>query len=85
MAALPVIMDIDLMITDQKMPLMTGSELVSLVAAVRPTMKIMCLSGSDRRPAQLPVNVQILSKPFTLKDLLSMVRDILSDGTPKCV
>jgi CheY-like chemotaxis protein len=75
---------IDLMITDQKMPLMTGSELVSRVEAVRPTMKIMCLSGSDRRPDQLSVNVKILSKPFTLNGLISMVRDILSDGTPKC-
>jgi two-component system cell cycle sensor histidine kinase/response regulator CckA len=75
---------IDLMITDQKMPLMTGSELISRVATVMPTMKIMCLSGSDRRPAQLPVNVHILQKPFTLKGLISNVQDILSDGTPKC-
>lgn len=72
---------IDLMITDQKMPLMTGSELVSRVATVRPTMRIMCLSGLDRRPTQLPVNVLVLGKPFTLKGLISMVQDILSDGT----
>ena len=72
---------IHLMITDQKMPLMTGSELIYRVATVRPTMKIMCLSGQDRRPSQLPMNVHVLQKPFTLKGLISMVRDILSDVT----
>jgi two-component system cell cycle sensor histidine kinase/response regulator CckA len=75
---------IHLLITDQNMPLMTGSELISRVAEVRPTMKLMCLSGLDRIPAQLPVNVHILQKPFTLKGLISNVQEVLSDGTPKC-
>jgi two-component system cell cycle sensor histidine kinase/response regulator CckA len=68
---------IHLMITDQKMPLMTGSELISHVVSIRPTMKIISLSGLDRSQSHLPLKVHLLQKPFTLKGLVSMVREIL--------
>src|SRR5258707_1500433 len=71
---------IHLLITDRSMPLMTGSELISRVAIFRPTMRIMCLSARERNADQPSTNVYFLPKPFTLKGLISKVRDILDDA-----
>jgi len=70
---------IDLLITDYSMPLMTGTELIDQIAPLRPKMKILCLSGRDSGTRRIPVNIARFAKPFTLKSLLSKVRELLED------
>jgi DNA-binding response OmpR family regulator len=70
---------IDLLITDYSMPLMTGKELIDRISLLRPQMKILCLSGRDPGTKRIPLNIARLPKPFTLKILLSKVRELLGD------
>ncbi|WP_439602818.1 ATP-binding protein [Devosia sp.] len=64
---------VDLLITDQGMPQMTGAELAEAVRAAWPELPIIVATGyaelSDRRAAALPR----LAKPFSQEDLASVI------------
>lgn len=75
---------IDLMLTDVIMPQMSGRELVQRMAAIRPDMKVVYMSGySDNllssRQVLDPKHV-LLQKPIRLASLGKRLREILGQG-----
>jgi len=71
-----------LVITDQTMPLLTGSALAAHIRAARPDLPIILMSGYSEtldaeRAAESGVSIY-LSKPVSLKQLLAAVRDMLN-------
>ena len=72
---------IDLLLTDLRMPLMSGRELVATLRERVPALKVLCVSGYPGSGADLTVTEHYLAKPFSRADLLSKVRQVL-DGRP---
>jgi two-component system cell cycle sensor histidine kinase/response regulator CckA len=66
----------DLVITDLKMPVMSGLALIKLIRDTKPSMKIICISGYSED--QVPEGVELLRKPFQLDALRSCVEKLLS-------
>jgi CheY-like chemotaxis protein len=75
-----------LVITDQTMPLLTGSALAAHIRAARPDLPIILMSGySENLDAERAAGSGVtlyLSKPVSLRQLLSAVRDMLGAGSP---
>ena len=71
----------DLLITDHKMPRMTGVELIQRVRSRQMTLAVILMSGTmpteelERHP-ELKLNAT-LTKPFTLGELLAAVKTVL--------
>jgi two-component system, cell cycle sensor histidine kinase and response regulator CckA len=74
---------IHLLVTDMVMPKVSGRELAEQLAAVRPDLRVLYISGytNDTRAAQgIPEeNTEFLHKPFSITTLVHTVRSIL-DG-----
>jgi len=72
---------IDILITDVAMPGMSGHELAKRVAASRPGIKILFLSGYTEdaiiHEGVLDPGTAFLQKPFTLQALARKVREVL--------
>jgi PAS domain S-box-containing protein len=72
------------MITDVVMPGMTGRELASRLASLRPAMKVLYMSGYAEeviaRQGVLDSDVAFLSKPFTSVALAQKLRELLGDS-----
>ncbi|MGR3219062.1 MAG: response regulator [Candidatus Anammoxibacter sp.] len=76
--------DIDLVISDQRMPEMTGSELLSAVNDIRPICKKILLTGySDIDAAIDAINKgsvdKYFNKPWDEDELLASVADLLEE------
>jgi CheY-like chemotaxis protein len=56
--------DIDLLITDQAMPAMTGSDLIAAIRAERPDLPVVLATGYGETPSDGNVAVHRLGKPF---------------------
>lgn len=65
---------IDLVVTDQAMPNMTGVELAENIRSQRPDMPIIMVTGYAELPANAPSGLQKLSKPFRQQDLEDTIR-----------
>lgn len=61
--------DIAILITDQAMPGMTGSELIAAARAERPDLPVILATGYGETPADVTQGLQRLGKPFGQKDL----------------
>jgi two-component system, cell cycle sensor histidine kinase and response regulator CckA len=75
---------IHLLLTDVVLPGMSGPALASRLAAIRPALKVMYMSGYPedaivRRDLLDPETV-FLPKPFTLETLVRKVRENLDTG-----
>ena len=73
--------EIDLLLTDVRMPEMTGPELAAKMLAQRPAMKVIYVSGyPDDIVAALGVTAEetvFLAKPFTIRILAAKLREVL--------
>jgi CheY-like chemotaxis protein len=65
--------DIDLVITDQAMPGMTGSELAEAALAERPDLSIIIATGYAELPKGAAENLPKLAKPFFQDDLAEAI------------
>ncbi|HEX7783802.1 MAG TPA: ATP-binding protein [Sphingobium sp.] len=71
---------VDMIVTDHMMPMMTGAELAATVRKKRPDLPILLVSGySDL--AGIPSDVPRLEKPFRQVDLANSVSSMLSHSS----
>ncbi len=72
---------IDLLLTDVVMPEMNGIELAQQLHALRPSTRILLISGymgaNALEAEKLPTGTAFLQKPFTLNALLAKVKEVL--------
>ena len=77
---------IDLLISDVVMPRMSGPRLAEQLAAERPKMKVLFVSGYAEhtvlRHGKIDVTTHFLQKPFSLKMLAGKVREVLDAAEP---
>ena len=72
---------IDLIVTDQAMPGMTGVELVESVRAFKPSIPVVLATGYAELPAQAPQPLVKLSKPFGLDELSVAIQRATGDAS----
>jgi CheY-like chemotaxis protein len=60
---------VDLVITDQAMPQMAGTQLAAAIKIDWPDLPILLVSGFAELPSKLPFELPKLAKPFSLDDL----------------
>jgi len=75
---------IHLLLTDVIMPELSGKDLAKRVQKLRPTMRILFMSGytEDVMKGYLPESLHVLQKPFTAATLLQRVRAALDCPPP---
>jgi PAS domain S-box-containing protein len=64
--------DIDLLLTDFRMPGMNGGELATKLLELRPALKVIVMSG-DRAKDDIPIDTMIVGKPFALDEMLQLI------------
>jgi PAS domain S-box-containing protein len=76
---------IHLLLTDVIMPGMNGRELAQRISEIRPNVKVLYMSGYTENVVghngMLDAGVRLLQKPFNLRDLRTVVREVL-DASP---
>jgi PAS domain S-box-containing protein len=70
---------IDLVITDQAMPNMTGLELMETIRAERPDLRVIIATGYAELPSGAKVHAVKLGKPFRQQDLEEAIAKAMSD------
>lgn len=66
--------DVSLLITDVRMPQMSGPELIRRLRASRPDLKVLCISGCvSSVPVEIEQDVSVLQKPFSRQELIAKV------------
>lgn len=70
--------NIELLITDQAMPRMTGTELIQHVTDERPALPIILATGYGELPGGAPPNIVKLNKPFSEQELARAIETALS-------
>jgi CheY-like chemotaxis protein len=72
---------IHLLLTDVVMPQMSGPELAKRLIALRPDMKVLCMSGytddAALRHGVIESGIAYLQKPLTVESLTRRVREVL--------
>ena len=73
--------EIELMITDVKMPGISGYQLADVALTMRPQLKVMVMTGyaQDPFPAK-HVAIPVLYKPFDFNKLAGIVGQVLHGG-----
>ncbi len=75
---------IHLLLTDVVMPGMNGRELAQRLSKIRPNMKVLYISGYTENVighnGMLDEGIHLLQKPFNLRDLKSVVREVLDES-----
>ena len=76
--------DIDLVLTDQAMPVMTGTQLIEVIRQHAPHMPVILATGYAELSAPVDPSVKRLAKPYTQRELcdaLSAARGPLPSAT----
>ncbi len=73
---------IQLLLTDVRMPGMSGLALAVQLRAARPTVKVLYISGYAVDPGAAGPDAQFLAKPFTPQSLAAKVREVLDGAGP---
>ncbi|MBI5531331.1 MAG: PAS domain S-box protein [Deltaproteobacteria bacterium] len=68
--------DVDLLLTDRVMPVMSGPMLALRLRERSPNLKVLCMSGYDDAGVE-GEQLELLKKPFTPAELLARVRGAL--------
>jgi CheY-like chemotaxis protein len=72
---------VDLLLTDVVAPGMSGPMIADQIAALRPDIKVVFMSGYDSTQVVqryvIEKGYSLLTKPFTLEQLEAIVRDVL--------
>ncbi|HUS34587.1 MAG TPA: response regulator [Verrucomicrobiae bacterium] len=72
--------DIDLVLTDWNMPVMSGAELIRKIHGAYPDLKLVVVTGGggdgEANIAGLPVE-GVLQKPYTTEAMLKVIREVL--------
>lgn len=68
---------VDLLITDETMPGLTGSQLAEIVRKYNMILPIVIVSG-NLKPVKETENITFLSKPYTMSELQSTVSQAIS-------
>ena len=71
--------NIDMLLTDMRMPYMGGAELAHHLRERRRTLKLLCISGYPGN-VDPEAGIEFLAKPFSRDELLKKVRDVLDRG-----
>jgi CheY-like chemotaxis protein len=66
--------DVDLLITDQAMPEMTGVELAEAAQALRPALPVILATGYANLPDGIHSALPRLQKPFAQGELAAAIR-----------
>ncbi len=78
---------IDLMVSDVVMPQMSGPNLAERLAAERPRMKVLFISGYAEntilRHGKIQASACLLQKPFGLDTLAAKIRQLLREDQPR--
>ena len=69
--------DISLVIADVVLPDMNGYDLAEEIIKMRPTMRVIFMSGFSADPLRRVVDAPCLAKPFTVEQLLSVVDEAM--------
>ena len=73
----------DLILSDIVMPRLSGADLIDALRKEQPDLKVLFMSGyySDRnmQVGALPSDAEVLSKPFSVRQLRERVREILDE------
>ena len=72
-----------LVITDDRMPGMSGYELVAVIARIHPHLRIVLMSGYTDAAETVGSQgriLRVLPKPFTASGLLGVVTDMLDEA-----
>jgi len=76
---------IDLVLSDQVMPNMTGLQLAHAIAQIRPNLPLILATGYAELPGGVPENIRRLSKPFKLSDLVDIINSSTSGHGKRAV
>jgi CheY-like chemotaxis protein len=72
---------IQLVITDHALPLMGGKAIITALRKIRPDLKIMVTSGSEKEVRETLKDTStdgFIAKPFTTENLLRLVHQVLN-------
>lgn len=75
---------VDLLITDVRMPQMSGGELAAEIKRVQPAIPVLFISGYTDEPfarrSPVPSSIRVLPKPFTPETLLVRVAELIGQS-----
>ena len=74
---------IDVLISDQVMPVMTGLQLIEALTARRPALPVILASGYAEFPLGVDASIVRLAKPFTQQELKSKLNSIAKELSRK--
>jgi signal transduction histidine kinase len=75
--------EFDLVITDQAMPGMRGSELAQRLRKDRPDLRILIASGYTELPETIPAGMPRLDKPYRMDKLAAVIDSLMHKRRPR--
>ena len=72
--------NIDILLTDVRMPYMSGPDLARALQRDRPSVRVMLMSGYPIEPFPLEQGWMFVQKPFRPETIIEQVRNALPEG-----